>query len=77
MAVLESHGGRQTVSVQGTAEQINSAFHIVLNRYEEPLRMPSPHANPQSAAKSPAVSTLSALKVKYTFPPSLPASSLA
>jgi kumamolisin len=57
MTVLESHAGRQTVSVHGTAEQINSAFQIVLNRYEEPLPIPSSHTTPQSATRSTTVST--------------------
>ncbi len=34
MTVVESHSGRRSVTIQGTAAQMNAAFHIKLNRYE-------------------------------------------
>jgi hypothetical protein len=37
MTVLESHAGRRSVSVQGTAAKMNSSFGIELKRYEAPL----------------------------------------
>jgi hypothetical protein len=37
MTVLSSHPGRRTVSISGTAAQMNAAFGIQLNLYESPL----------------------------------------
>jgi kumamolisin len=37
LKVLESHAGRRTVIVRGTAEQMNAAFGVELNQYESPL----------------------------------------
>ncbi len=54
MTVLESHAGRRTVSVQGTAEQMNTAFSIQLNRYEAPLPKPA-RATQAGTMEEPAV----------------------
>lgn len=37
MTVLEYHGGRRTVCIQGTAGQLNATFGIKLCHYESPL----------------------------------------
>jgi hypothetical protein len=37
LRVTESHAGRRTVSVQGTAAQLNAAFGVTLNHYEAPV----------------------------------------
>ncbi len=36
LTVLNAHAGRRTVSISGTASQMNEAFGIRLNRYESP-----------------------------------------
>jgi kumamolisin len=36
MTVLESHAGRRTLSILGTAAQVNAAFGIELQRYADP-----------------------------------------
>ncbi len=47
MTVISSHAGRRSVTVQGTAAQMNAAFGISLNRYESPL--PPPHRRTAAA----------------------------
>ena len=37
MTVVESHAGRRTVVVRGTAAQWNTAFGVALNQYQAPL----------------------------------------
>ncbi len=37
LSVTESHAGRRTVTVLGTAAQLNAAFGITLNHYEAPV----------------------------------------
>src|SRR5262249_58616905 len=37
LTVLDSHAGRRTVTISGSASQINAIFGIQLNRYESPL----------------------------------------
>ena len=51
MKVLEAHAGRRTVSISGTAVQINAAFGIQLNRYETPL---PPHRARTASTEKPA-----------------------
>src|SRR5690348_13824293 len=36
LTVIDSHLGRRTVDISGTAAQMNAAFGIALNRYESP-----------------------------------------
>jgi hypothetical protein len=46
MSLLDSHAGRRTVSVLGTAAQMNAAFGVMLHRYDDPHapRLPTgPH----------------------------------
>jgi Pro-kumamolisin, activation domain len=46
LTVLDTHAGRRTVAVAGTASRMNAAFGIRLNRYETPL--------PQRRSRAPA-----------------------
>lgn len=43
LTVTERHAGRRTVSVSGTAAQLNTAFGITLNYYEAPRPPAVPH----------------------------------
>jgi subtilase family serine protease len=37
MAVLDSHAGQRTVTVQGTVAQMNAVFGVKLNQYQDHL----------------------------------------
>jgi len=52
LKVLNSHAGRRTVAISGSAAQINAAFAIQLNRYETPLPEYRSRARATSAAES-------------------------
>ncbi|MGB7145999.1 protease pro-enzyme activation domain-containing protein, partial [Mycobacterium sp.] len=36
LRILEAHPGRRTISISGSASQVNGAFGIQLNRYQTP-----------------------------------------
>jgi|GEM_PF-3562402 hypothetical protein len=55
LIVLASHTGRRTVSISGTAAQMNAAFGIHLNRYESPR--PKPKRSAQATAEEESYST--------------------
>ena len=44
LQIVEQHGGRRRIVAEGTAEQMNSAFGVTLNRYRAPERRV--HARP-------------------------------
>ncbi|MBV8350591.1 MAG: S8/S53 family peptidase, partial [Mycolicibacterium sp.] len=53
LRVLETHSGRRTVAIVGSAAKINAAFGIELNRYETPR--PRYRARARAASKQAAV----------------------
>jgi hypothetical protein len=56
LTVLASHAGRRSVSVQGTAAQMNAAFGITLNHYEGPL--PGAARRTRAGAAEPPAATV-------------------
>lgn len=54
IAVLDSHAGRRTMTVQGTAEQMKEVFGIVLNHYEAPLQEWRSRRSANAGAQEPA-----------------------
>ena len=44
LRVIDEHPGRRRIMVEGTAEQMNAAFGVVLNRYRAPERKAPRHA---------------------------------
>jgi Pro-kumamolisin, activation domain len=52
LQVRESHVGRRSVSLEGTAAQMNSAFGVTLKRYEAPLPAGPSHTTTGSAGST-------------------------
>lgn len=44
LRVIEQHAGRRRLMVEGTTDQMNTAFGVTLNRYRAPERKVPPHA---------------------------------
>src|ERR1700722_17966033 len=49
-AVLDSHAGRRTMTVRGTAEQVSDVFGVALKYFERPVR-------PSRSGRSPRAGT--------------------
>jgi hypothetical protein len=54
MTVLQSHLGRRTVSISGTAAQIHTMFGVQLNHYESPLPKPPRRTRVGKSTEPPA-----------------------
>ena len=53
LVVRESHGGRRSVSLHGTAAQLRAAFGVELNHYEAPLPRGPSHTTERSRDTTP------------------------
>ena len=52
LRIVEQHAGRRRIMAEGTAEQMNSAFGVTLNRYRAPERkMPAPPPRKQGEGR--------------------------
>jgi kumamolisin len=54
MSVRDSHAGRRTMTVEGTAAQINEVFGVALNHYEAPVRERRSHRSAKVSGEEPA-----------------------
>ncbi len=57
LTVLESHAGRRSVTLKGTAAQLNEAFGVTLNQYEGPLPGALPRIRGSATASPHAAGT--------------------